>query len=177
MLLKPDTSRLLMVDVQERLLPAMTDPDRVIANGAVLMRAARELGVPVTASEQYPKGLGPTVAALRPETPALAKTEFSCLANPALAAEIDDPVRPQLVVFGMEAHVCVLQTVADARAAGRAVYVIADATASRRPESHALAMARMAALGAQVVTTEMVVFEWLGQAGTPAFRSLSALIR
>lgn len=180
MLIERLRSCLLVIDVQERLLPAMAEGGNVVANAAVLIKAANRLGVPVLLSEQYPKGLGPTVAALSalvPEGPAVAKTEFSCAAAPGYLDRLRATGRDQLVLAGIEAHVCVLQTALQFRSLGYAVFVVADAVSSRKPESVGLALARMREAGAVPVTTEMVLFEWLGRAGTAEFKELSALIR
>ncbi|MCP5367413.1 MAG: hydrolase [Hyphomicrobiales bacterium] len=173
-------SCLLVVDIQQRLLPAMAEPDAVTGQAAVLLRAARRLEVPVLVSEQYPRGLGPTVesvAALAPDGATVEKTHFSCWGEPDWRWRFQGLGRRQAVVCGIEAHVCVLQTVLDLLDAGHAVFVVADATSSRRAESKQRALARLAAAGAAVVTTEMVLFEWLQRADVPAFRELSALIK
>ena len=180
MLIDRNHSFLLMVDIQERLLPAMADPDSVQANGAILLKAAMRLGVPMLGSEQYPKGLGPTVSVLRalvPEGATLAKTAFSCAGDPALRARIARLERPQAVVCGIETHVCVLQTALDLTAEGYRCFVVRDACSSRRQASTDAAVARLQLAGVAIVTTEMVLFEWLHDAATPEFRDVSALIR
>lgn len=179
MLLQSERSQLLLVDVQERLLPAMAEPGLVTENGAILIRAAKELSVPILASEQYPKGLGHTVPELSNLLPANAiyeKLEFSCFANRGLRSLLQGPDR-QTVIFGIESHVCVLQTALDMRASDLDVTVVIDATSSRRAESKQTALLRLQTSGVRVATTEMVVFEWLRRAGTPQFKVLSALIR
>lgn len=180
MLIERQRSCLLVIDVQERLLPAMAAAADVVANSAVLIRAAKRLGVPVLVSEQYPKGLGRTVGSLSslvPEGPAVEKTEFSCATAPGYLERLKATGRDQLVLTGIEAHVCVLQTALQFRVLGYAVFAVADAISSRKPESVALALARMREAGAMPVTTEMVLFEWLERAGTAEFKELSALIR
>lgn len=180
MLIERQRSCLLVIDVQERLLPAMAAAGDVVANSAVLIRAAKRLGVPVLLSEQYPKGLGRTVgplSSLVPEGTAVEKSEFSCAAAPGYLERLKATGRDQLVLTGIEAHVCVLQTALQFRALGYAVFVVADAISSRKAESVALALARMREAGAMPVTTEMVLFEWLERAGTAEFKELSALIR
>jgi nicotinamidase-related amidase len=179
MLMAAEATQVLLVDVQERLLPAMANPGEVAANAALVLHAAQAMGVPVTVSEQYPKGLGPTVPALRQAAGGepMEKIEFSCLKNPAIAERLRGLGRRQLVIAGVEAHVCVLQSAIDARGEGFEVFVVADATGSRRPESRERALARMAAAGAEVVTAEMAVFEWLERADAPRFRELSKLVR
>ena len=113
MLIGRDSSCLLVVDIQEKLLPAMQDPMLVVRNAGILMQAAARLGIPILVSEQYPQGLGPTVAELRHLAPAdavLAKTAFSCADDPGLRQRLADLKRPQAIICGIEAHVCVLQT-------------------------------------------------------------------
>jgi nicotinamidase-related amidase len=130
-------------------------------------------------SEQYPAGLGHTVSDLRAAAgnEVHAKTEFSCLANPAIADRVAGLERRQLVVLGIEAHVCVLQSALDARDRGLDVFVVADAVGSRKPASREQALQRLRDEGVRIVTTEMVVFEWLRDAGSPHFRALSRLVR
>jgi nicotinamidase-related amidase len=179
MLLERDKSQLLMVDVQERLLPAMADPALIVNNGARLLEAARTLAVPVIVSEQYPAGLGHTVPDLAKLTPSNAvheKLEFSCFANPALRAILSAPGR-QTVIFGIEAHVCVLQSALEMAAASQDVTIVADAIGSRAPHSREIALRRMQDAGVRLATTEMILFEWLRRAGTPEFKVISRLIR
>jgi nicotinamidase-related amidase len=180
MLVNAGESCLLVVDVQERLLPAVTDGEAVVENTAILLKAAAALDVPVLASEQYPKGIGHTVpelSALLPADAVVEKVHFSCLADAGFAGRFAALGRRQAVIAGLEAHVCVLQTAEQILADGHDVFVVADAVSSRAPANHAAALRRLEAAGARIVTTEMVVFEWLGQAGTPAFRELSRLIK
>jgi nicotinamidase-related amidase len=181
MLLEASHASLLLVDVQERLLPAMAEPDRVVAKCQVLLKAAEVLALPVTISEQYPKGLGPTVAGLQKNSAvSMQKTAFSCWRDDGLKSHFigkHEAGRAQVIVAGIEAHVCVLQSCIDMAQAGCAVCVVADAVSSRRTESADLALDRMRMAGVQVVTTEMVVFELLEKAGTAEFRELSMLIK
>jgi nicotinamidase-related amidase len=176
MLIKADQSCLLVIDIQEKLMAALPDRERVIANSAWLIQIANELRLPVLASEQYPKGLGPAVPAVRrclPEGAVMEKTHFACTAEPVCWERMSAIARQQWILVGAEAHVCVLQTALGLLEAGRKVYVVADAVASRRLEDAELALARLRAEGAQVVTREMVAFEWLQQAGTDLFRDIS----
>ncbi len=183
MLLERARAGLLVVDVQERLAPAIADPAGVIRHAGILMKAAGRLDIPTLVSEQYPKGLGPTVLDLRdlaPQGGVFEKLHFSCAAEPALRQRLEGwraAGRDQVVVCGMEAHVCVLQTVLGLKEAGFAPVVVADATSSRAPANRDAALARLRENGVEVATTEMVVFEWLGVAGTSEFRELSALIK
>jgi nicotinamidase-related amidase len=175
MLIERDRSALLVVDIQERLLPHIHDGQAVLDNAVWLVKVAQRLGVPVMVTEQYPKGIGPTVAVLRGLTSpgqTAEKLHFSCVAAKCLE-RLPGAGRPQLVVAGTESHVCVLQTVLDLRAQGREVFVVAEAVGSRRPSDKELALARMRAHGIHVVSREMVAFEWLKQAGTDEFRAVS----
>ena len=183
MLLDRARAQLLVVDVQERLMPAMYEGEIMQERCAILIQAARRLGIPVTVSEQYRKGLGPTVAeleGLKDDAPVFEKMHFSCADDPKIAAHIDGLARggrSQLVICGIEAHVCVLQSALGFKAMGLPVAVVSDAVASRSLGSVALALARLSAAGVTVVNTEMALFEWLHQAGTPEFKELSKLIR
>ena len=174
-------SSLLIVDVQDRLLPAVAEPDRVDARCKILIKAAEELGVAVTVSEQYPKGLGRTVAGLQSRTALVfEKTAFSCWRDVAIKNHfiaLHEKGRPQVIVAGIEAHVCVLQSCIDMANAGFGVFAVGDAMSSRKLADAALAFERMRMNGVQVVNTEMVVFELLEKAGTAQFKTLSALIR
>lgn len=183
MMLEQARSQLLIVDMQERLVPAMARPEQVEARCLLLAEAAQRLGVPVLFSQQYPKGLGSTLpsllAAVR-EPVMHDKLSFSCAREPALRDLIDvrrAAGRDQLVIAGVEAHVCVLQTVLDLIGPDLSVFIAADAVSSRIDEDRDRALARAAAHGAEVVTTEMVVFEWLERAGTDEFRAVSKLVK
>jgi nicotinamidase-related amidase len=180
-LLDAQNSSLLIVDIQERLLPAMDDGERVVSRTSILQTAAKVLRLPVAISEQYPKGLGRTVSQLASnEAQVFEKLTFSCWRDEQIKQHfisLHEGGRPQVIVAGIEAHVCVLQTCIDMAQAGFAVYAVADAMSSRKPESAKLAHDRMQANGVQVVNTEMVVFELLEKAGTAEFKALSALIR
>ncbi|MBK6630813.1 MAG: hydrolase [Betaproteobacteria bacterium] len=175
MLIERERSALLVVDIQERLLPHIHEGQAVLDNAVWLVKVAQRLGVPVMLSEQYPKGIGHTVAVLReltlPENVA-EKLHFSCVAAKCLDG-LPGSGRPQMVVAGTESHVCVLQTVLDLRAQGKEVFVVADAVGSRKPSDKELALARMRSHGVQIVSREMVAFEWLRQAGTDTFREIS----
>jgi nicotinamidase-related amidase len=174
-LIDPVRSLLLVIDIQIRLMPAITDGAGVIANTDRLIAAAKLLDVLVLFTEQNAGGLGPTVPELAPEPgAAFAKMSFGAVEAAGFLDRLGDR---DLVVAGCEAHICVLQTVLGLREAGRRTYVVADAVGSRRPESRAAGLARMAAHGAEIVTTEMVVFEWLRTARHPRFREAVKLIK
>ncbi len=180
MLIDAERSQLLMIDIQDRLAPAMTSPQGVIDRSIVLWTGADRLGVPALVSEQYPRGLGPTVAALGdlvPKSQVYEKLHFSCARDPGLRAAIDGNRRSQIVIAGIESHVCVLQTALDLQAAGYQVFVAEDAVSSRRQGDVDMALARMRQAGLVVVSVEMVIFEWLKVAGSDAFKELSRLIK
>jgi nicotinamidase-related amidase len=180
MLLERNKSCLLIVDVQERLAPVMSDPRRVLHNCTLLMRAAQRLEIPIVVSEQYPKGLGPTMVDLRPYLPeegALPKLHFSAAADEAILAKIKNFGRNQVVIAGIETHVCVLQSALHLKAHGYEPMVVADACASRRVESEQMAWSRLRQCGIQLLSIEMALFEWMHQAGTPEFKELSPLIK
>jgi nicotinamidase-related amidase len=172
---------LMVIDVQEKLAAAM--PKAPLAelerNAAVLIRAARRLEIPVIATEQYPKGLGPTVASLRellPQEP-MSKMEFSCGASKPIARHVLGSGRKQVVVVGMEAHVCVFQTVRDLIDGGFSVFVAQDAVLSRSEANREVGLRLCEKAGATLTSTETVLFDLLGVAGTPEFKELTALIK
>ena len=174
-----ESSGLLLIDLQVRLMPAIADSETVLLNAGRLLKAARLLDLPVLLTEQNPRGLGPTLpellVAAGNESAVLSKQSFDACRAPGFFEQL--PGRAELVVAGCEAHVCVLQTALGLKAADYAVAVVADAVGSRLPERRALGLARMRDHGADVVDSEMVVFEWLAAAGSPAFKELSRLIR
>lgn len=180
-LFEAEESLLLVVDVQERLWPHIANKEPVRDRCAVMMKGAQYLGVPIVISEQYPQGLGSTLAALqecRPvHAPLCAKTSFGCLADAGLARLIDESGRRQLVVCGIETHVCVLQTTLDALHRGFRVGVVADAVGSRDESNRQLGLSRMREAGAVILSSEMILFEWMRTAQHPAFKSISALIK
>lgn len=178
-LLQAETSRLIIVDVQEKLLRVMPDTATMIAGCRQLMDGAKIFGVPITVTEQYPEGLGPTtgeLASLASER--ISKFEFGAwkaLKWPT-AAE-DSSGRFQVVVAGMEAHVCVLQTALELQSAGYRVFVAGDAVASRRAVDRDLAFQRMICAGITLVTAESVLFEWCERSNRPEFKALSQLVK
>ncbi len=181
MLVNADHASLLIVDVQTRLLPAMAEPEQVVLRTSVLLKAAATLQIPVTVSEQYAKGLGHTVAELAIQhATVFEKLSFSGWRDAAMRPhfiKLHETGRPLVIVAGIEAHVCVLQSCIDLYNAGFGVFAVADAMSSRTASSADLAFHRLRSAGIQVVNTEMVVFELLEKAGTAEFKTLSALIR
>ncbi|MFF7065672.1 isochorismatase family protein [Pseudomonas sp. NPDC008258] len=173
-LIDASQATLLVVDVQEKLIGAMHEAERLTARIEWLVAACTRLALPVVFSEQYPKGLGPTLSRLKEacaSAPVVEKLHFSCVPADCLSQSLMQ--RGQVVLCGIESHVCVLQTALDLVASGKQVFVVADATSSRTAENHLAALQRMAALGVQVVTREMVVFELLRTASHEQFREIS----
>ena len=180
MLIRAKDSALVVIDMQERLVPAMLAPARTLKNAKLLIESAREMNVPVMLTEQYPAGLGHTmseVASVATGFPIFEKVHFSCMEDSAFAAALTALGRQQIVLAGMEAHICVVQTAASLLEAGYQVFVASDATASRSAESEYACLQRLSAAGVGIVTSEMVVFEWLGKAGTPSFKKMLPRIK
>lgn len=169
---------LLVVDVQEKLMTKIPDGEDMVRNIAFLVDGARVLGMPVQATEQYPKGLGSTVPELArrlPERPE--KIAFSCCAIPGVVEGFHRAARPKIVVAGIETHVCVLATALDLLAQDFRVYVPVDAVASRYKRDHKQALRRLENAGAIITTSETAVFEWVGGAGSPHFKEISRLVQ
>ncbi len=171
----------LVIDVQSRLTPSMP-PDalaRVVKYGRALVGAGKELGMPVLATEQYPKGLGETIPELREVLPSapLQKMHFSCGADPAFAAALEKTGRRQIVVCGMETHVCVFQTVRDLVGMGYEVHVCADAVSSRTEEHRRTGLELCREAGAIVTTAETAIFDLLHLAGTAEFKKVAPLVK
>jgi nicotinamidase-related amidase len=174
-LIDAQRSLLLVIDFQERLLPVIHEHEALLANVTWLIRAARTIGVPVAAVEQYPRGLGSTVKGVREllaDDAVVSKVHFSAVAARCLGS-LPGIDRAQIVLVGTETHVCLLQTALELLEEGKEVYVAADAVGSRRVADRDLALARMRQEGVRIVTREMVVFEWLREAATPLFRHVS----
>lgn len=175
-LIRRNASFVLLIDVQERLAPAIHDGSAVVARNKWLLQIASELTVPVVVTEQYPQGLGHTVpelSGLLQLAQVLTKTHFSAFAEPAISTYLQSLNRPQVVVTGTEAHVCVLQTALELQSAGFQVFIVADAVGSRSVEDKQLALERVRQAGCIVVSSEMVVFEWLHKSATDEFRRIS----
>lgn len=169
---------LLVIDVQEKLMTKIPNADALVRNIAFLIDGARLLQMPVLATEQYPKGLGPTVPPLAqrlPERPD--KTAFSSCAVPSVVESFRKGARPKVVLAGIESHVCVMQTALDLLALDFRVYVPTDAVGSRYAVDHESALRRLERTGAILTTSEMCVFEWVGGASHPQFKQISALVQ
>jgi nicotinamidase-related amidase len=169
---------LLVIDVQEKLMAKIPPAAVLTRNIAFLVDCARALDMPVQITEQYPKGLGPTVAELSqrlPERPS--KVAFSCCAVPSVVERFRAGGRIKVLLAGIETHVCVLHTALDLLALDFRVYVAVDAVASRYAVDHEFALRRMQQAGCILVTTETAAFEWVGGADHPGFKAVSALVQ
>jgi nicotinamidase-related amidase len=171
-------SALLVVDVQEKLMARIPGADALTRDIAFLLDVAKILEVEIVATEQYPKGLGPTVAPLAQRVPQRPdKLGFSCCAVPGLADGFRAKGRSQVVLVGIEAHVCVLNTALDLLASGFQVYLAVDAVASRYAIDQEVALRRLEKAGANLTTVETCAFEWLAGAHHPQFKTVSALVQ
>lgn len=179
-LLHADRASLLVVDLQTRLLPHIDGCPAVISSTIYMIRAAKELGIPIVVTEQYPDGLGPTdpqiLEVLPPETASVAKTCFSCFGDSTLVNHLNAS-RPRLILCGVEAHVCVMQTALEAQRFGWEPCVIVDAIASRKSADCQAALHRMEQAGITLASAEMAVYELLREAGTPQFKSLLPMLK
>ena len=171
---------LVVVDVQERLLPAIFEKERVVQNTVRLVQGAGILQVPVFATEQYRKGLGPTVPEVSAAIPAFAPMEklaFSACGADGFVPALKEKKVSEAILCGIEAHVCVSQTCLDLLEHGFRVFVVADGISSRTPDNYRMGVERMRASGAVIVSTEMVLFELLERAGTDQFKQVQKLIK
>jgi nicotinamidase-related amidase len=171
-------SGLLVVDVQEKLVPAIVEHEQLVWNIRRLLDGARLFEIPCWGTEQYPAGLGPTVSSLAERLGEIpAKKQFSACGCASLPASWSESGIQKIVVAGIEAHVCILQTVLDLLAAGFQVQIVVDAVASRHPVDYQTALRRMESQGGVLTTVETVLFEWCESADDPRFKQLSALVR
>ncbi|MGI9510200.1 MAG: hydrolase [Geminicoccaceae bacterium] len=180
LLLDANRSVLLFIDVQTKLAPAVDQRESCLARCRLLLVAARRLDVPILATEHCPNRVGPTVPALRDRLDSaeiVEKRHFNGMAEAALTDALAAHPRETVVVAGMEAHVCVLQTTLGLKAAGYKPVVVADAIASRHPSSRDLAMSRMRHNGVDIVNTEMALFEWLKVGDSESFKELLPMIK
>jgi nicotinamidase-related amidase len=176
--LSAQESAILVIDVQDKLMSKIPAADAITRNMVFLLDAAKLLGVEAAATEQYPKGLGPTVAPLVHHLPARPdKLAFSSCAVPGLLDGFRARNRTKIVLVGIETHVCVLNTALDLLAAKFHVYLAADALASRYAIDHDIALRRLIQAGAIPTTVETCVFEWLGGSNHPQFKPISALVQ
>lgn len=172
---------LLVIDIQEKLSKAMDSETlgQVTGNVSTLLEAAKELNIPVLATEQYVRGLGETLPELKEKLPhgALEKMSFSCCGDETFTNRLNELQRKQVIVTGMETHICVLQTVLELLAQGNHVHVVSDAVISRKKKNWKLGLNIAAAAGAVITSTEAALFQLLKVAGTDEFKKLSKLVK
>ena len=170
---------ILVIDIQERLVPAMKYGKQVIQNTNIIISVAQKLGIPIIVTEQYPKGLGKTVAGISENLEGqltYAKTTFSSCTSEVTSA-LKELGRKKIIITGMETHVCVFQTVRDLLALGYQIYAVRDAICSRTKENYRNGLSLMSSMGAVVTDTETVFFDLMKQSDTPFFKELSELIK
>ena len=176
-----EDSLVLIIDVQEKLLNAVFNKEQVEKKSAIVAEAAKILGIPVVVTEQYPKGLGNTIPAVKnalaEDTEIFEKTAFSALNNEEILEAIKKHNKKQILIFGIETHICVSQTTAALRELGYEVSVIKDACGSRAEEEYLAGLERMKDNGAYIITTEIALFEWLKGAKHPNFKEVQTLIK
>ena len=176
MLIQRKNSLLLLIDLQQKLAPAIADIEQVTASALWLVQIAQQLDVPVLATEQYPQGLGGTLAplsALLSPEQIIEKIHFSAWREVAFQQHLVRAGRQQIVIAGTEAHVCVLQTALDLCSAGYQVFLVVEATGARTASNKTLALGRLQQAGVVIVSQEMLAFEWLERAGTDLFRHIN----
>lgn len=175
MLMKAEQSVLLVIDLQQRLAPVINDIESVMRENIWMIHVACRLGIPVLATEQYPNGLGHVVPQIEPLIPrqnVVSKIRFSAATDGCLD-KLPEASRQQVIVTGIESHVCVLQTALELKELGRDVFVVAEAVGSRRPSDRKFALQRMRREGVRIITKEMAAFEWMREAGTETFKQVS----
>jgi nicotinamidase-related amidase len=171
MLIKAHASALMLIDMQEKLLPLVVDAPEIEKNCRWLMQIAHYLNIPMITTEQYPRGLGPTVIGLNEFSDEKNHHEKICFS--AASESIISLNRQQWILIGIETHVCVLQTALELQAQGKEVFIVEDCTSARFDKDKQLALDRMRDHGINIVSREMVVFEWLAKAGTPEFKHIN----
>jgi len=179
-ILNRNNAALVLIDIQDRLVPAMSRREQVFANCLNLIEAAGLLDIPVVVTEQYPKGLGPTVCEIRDALPLytpIEKVTFDCCGSDGFNDAVRALGREQLVIAGMETHVCVLQTCLSLLDNGYQVHLVSNAVCSRKKEDYIAGREMMRDAGAVITCTETVLFQILERAGTPEFKTISRLIR
>ena len=179
-LLSRDETALIIIDVQEKLFERVEDGDRIADSICKLIRFANILGIPIILTEQYPEGLGPTIHRIReliPNVKPIEKIEFSCMASREFRRRLSEINVKNLVLTGIEAHICVAQTAIEAITSGYKVYVVYDAISSRHRDDKAIAIERMKQHGVYMVTSEMLMYEVLRRAGTQEFKEILKLVR
>jgi len=173
-----EDSLLLLIDVQEKLYPHMQNKEALSQKTVTLLNGAKALGLPIMAARQYPQGLGDTIEELRPYfNNYYDKMTFSCCGNDNLIAKLRETGCKNVIITGIEAHICVLQTVIDLKELGYLPIVVSDAISSRRQQDYEIALRRMEYEGALITTVESILFELCRQAGTDVFKTISRLVK
>jgi isochorismate hydrolase len=179
--LRPDTALLLVVDVQEKFAPVVSNFSEVVHNAAIVVRGCRELNVPIIVTEQYPKGLGKTVPevvnALGDAYKPMVKSAFSIFDEADVHRAVDQSGRKDLILLGVEAHVCVIKSVLDGRRHGFFIHLVADAIGSRSPRNVEIALRRAAQAGAYVTSAEMALFQMLESSASVGFKEISKIVK
>lgn len=175
-----EKAQLLVVDIQEKLLPHIHEHENIVANTVKIVRAAQELSIPITISEQYPAGLGRTPTAITVAAKDAARVEkmaFSAWGDDEPREALMKSMRSQVLIVGIETHVCVQQTVLDLLAEQHRPIVLADAVSSRRPVDREIALQRMRSEGAVITTVESAIFELLERSDTDAFKRVLPIVK
>lgn len=170
----------LVIDIQDRLFPVMHNRDELLSRVQILLEGLKILEIPILLTEQYPKGLGATLDVLAialDQSEAIEKLCFSCCGEPNFISSLENQGKPMVIICGIEAHVCVLQTVIDLVEIGYKPVVVADCISSRNPDDMAVALKRMRHEGALITTSESLLFELTVTAGTTQFKSISRLVK
>ena len=181
-IIKPEDTVFVMVDIQERLAPVIHNIAQVISNSNILIKSSRILDIPLIVTEQYPRGLGKTCGEIKfPENfdskDLIEKTHFSCFGCDEFVKKLNETGARSIVLFGIEAHVCILKTALDALENNFDVHVVADAAGSRTPENLSTAIERMRQSGAFIVSTEMIIFQLIEKSATVEFKMISKLVK
>lgn len=179
-MLNKDNTLLLVIDFQGNLAQAMHDKESLFENARKIIQGAKVFDIPIIATEQIPAKLGATIPEIARHLEGIApipKESFSCLGEPRFLAELDRSGRREVLLTGIEAHVCVYQTAMDLLAAGYAVQIVADAVSSRSKTNKKIGIKRMKAEGARLTSTEMALFELLGSAADPLFKEIFKIVK
>ncbi|MEN8227939.1 MAG: hydrolase [Bacteroidota bacterium] len=170
----------LAIDIQEKLFPHMDQKDELLRKNLILLEGLKILDVPLFITEQYPRGLGPTLTAVTDVMggiPAIEKSSFSCCDEPEYLKALEQSDRKTLIICGIEAHVCVMQTVVDLLGSGYTAVLVEDCISSRKPEDKRVAIHRMRSEGAVITTCESILFELARISGTEEFKAISRLVK
>ena len=178
--LNAQSTALLLIDFQEKLFPVMHDKDKLLRNVVKLVQGAKVLEIPIVLTEQYPKGLGPTIPEIKsliPDIKPMAKVCFNCCDDDLFCTALDGLKRKQVLIAGIEAHICVYQTAIALVGAGYEVQVVGDCVASREPENKVTSLSRMVGEGVGLTTMEMALFELLKEAKGDKFKQISNIVK